>query len=389
MATMTTEGLSIDRLADIKSQLEDAFRTGFGSTINLSEDNPLGIIIGIISEREALLQELIQQNYDAFDPTKSEGVQLDNILDLVGLTRNAATFSVGVVTCSGTNGTIIPKGSVVRVSSTDARFETVLEVTIPAAGSIDVSVQALVSGAVAAPASMLNDIVTSISGWDSVTNALDITIGRDEESDADARTRRNASLAVVGGSTDQAIKAKLLELEEITTALVVSNRTLIDVDGQPGKSFQPVIFPQILDADVQEEIANIIYENAPAGIKSFGSDVTFTVTDSQGYPQNFSWSWATEIDIYVECDLTTNDKFPANGATQVQDIIVATGDDFGVGGDIIILQLISAIFNGVPGIVDIALRVDTITPAVNTANLAIGTTEVSQFDTSRTTVTIL
>lgn len=86
-------------------------------------------------------------------------------------------------------------------------------------------------GPLPAPANSVNEIITPISGWDAVKNPEDGIMGRNIETDAELRLRRENSLSVVGSSTVNAIKSKILqEVNGVSKVLVFENETMTQQD---------------------------------------------------------------------------------------------------------------------------------------------------------------
>jgi len=94
----------------------------------------------------------------------------------------------------------------------------------------DVAFTAVNYGAVIALNGTLTEIVTPISGWYECTNFLDGATGRDEETDAELRTRRAQSLALIGASTVEAIKTQILQNVDSVTACTVYENDTSDAD---------------------------------------------------------------------------------------------------------------------------------------------------------------
>ena len=76
---ITADGFVIKRMADIKSEMEASLRSAFGNQINLLPTELLGQIVGIMSEREAIVWELAEQIYNSQYPDTASGIQLDNV----------------------------------------------------------------------------------------------------------------------------------------------------------------------------------------------------------------------------------------------------------------------------------------------------------------------
>jgi len=464
---ITDDGLVIKRQPVIQDEIEESLRAILGTSINLLPTETLGQIVGIISEREALVWELAQLVYDSQYPETASGVNLDYVVSLTGIERLGATFSRGVITCYGTLGTTIPAGSVISVAGNpDARFETdsadvigpgtdevqdidfsatsaagdwdlvfggettaslpfnasaaavqtalnnltslsavsvagdmtagftvtfsgadgqkpqallvvgsntledggatpvditITETTPGELPNVDVSVTAETAGEVQALAGTLTVIESVVAGWDSCTNELDVTVGKEIETDAELRVRRIQTLSQPGAATINAIRAKILSIDEVKAAVVFENITLVtDSQGLPPKSIAPVV----LDGD-DNDIAEAIFAVAPAGIELFGS-VTVQLADSQGILHDINFSRPTEIDIYLHIDIKTDPaEFPAGGEDAIVQAVLDFVQDpltgFSIADDVITTLLYCPI-NDVAGIIDIDLRIGTSNP---------------------------
>lgn len=253
------------------------------------------------------------------------------------------------------------------------------------------SYQAVNTGEITVPANTVNEIVTPIAGLNSVNNLGAGFAGRTIETDEELRIRRRESLTGIGAATDEAIRTALLqEVDEVTNAIVISNRTdFTDGDGRPPHSFESVV-----SGGDEQDIADKIWEKMPSGIETFGS-ITKTVVDSTGTNQTIKFSRPTNVYIWVEVDYTLNSEetFPATGETGIKENIVAYGtDEFNIGDDVIRQRLAIPIYE-VPGIKDITIRLaSTTTPtpppgSYAEVNITIASNELAVWDESRITVT--
>ncbi|NQY74326.1 MAG: hypothetical protein HRT90_06135, partial [Candidatus Margulisbacteria bacterium] len=84
---ITKQGFKLKRLSDIQSETKEAFRATFGKEINLDSESFLGQIKGILDERESIIWELAQLVYNSQYPLTSNGVSLDHISSITGVTR--------------------------------------------------------------------------------------------------------------------------------------------------------------------------------------------------------------------------------------------------------------------------------------------------------------
>ena len=82
-------------------------------------------------------------------------------------------------------------------------------------------------GPIAAPANSLTEILTPIAGWQSLTNPQAGITGRNQETDAELRLRREQSLHLLGAATVEAIRSRLLqEVPGVTSVTVFENVTM-------------------------------------------------------------------------------------------------------------------------------------------------------------------
>lgn len=141
---LSAQGFKAKQQQDIISEIQSSLQSALGQSINLLPESVFGQIVGIFSEREALLWQLGEAVYNSQYPEGAEGASVDNILALNGLRRLPATASKTSPTISGvpglvfygTPGTLIPGGSLISVFGDPAsQFETDTDVTI--AASVD------------------------------------------------------------------------------------------------------------------------------------------------------------------------------------------------------------------------------------------------------------
>jgi uncharacterized phage protein gp47/JayE len=375
------------RLAELREQLAELISSaeGFANGAATGSLSVLGKLIGVFSAELDLVWQALQQVYDSFSPDAAEGEQLNNLCAITGIVRNDATSTTGPVELTGTNGTVIPVGSIVRIPN-GAEFLTDAEVTITG-GVATVDVSATATGPVIALANSVTEIVTAIAGWSTVDNAAALTTGRDVESDAELRARRELSLQVVGAATDGAIEARVATIDEVIEVQVFSNRTMVtDANNTPPKAFQTVVWSGSPPAASDEEVIAQIFLVMPAGIEPYGS-ITGTVTDAKGKQQTVGYSPAVEQELHVTVVLVTDSEFPLDGLQQVEDAIVEAGADFGIGDDVHLLTFTCAAAEvaGVIGVTTTAKIGSTPGPG-DTSDITIAAIEIATLVAPNVTV---
>lgn len=296
MASFDGNGLEIDRLADVRDDIEAALREAFGDGINLGDESPFGVITAIMSERYSLLWEILESVYQASFPNTSFGIYLDELVAFNGIVREAATRSVVDLTfqrstATGTGDVLVPIGTQVTAPGGSITiWATTVEATILSASeTVTVQASADVFGPTGALAGTLTVMSNSPLNVESVTNAFDAELGDDEETDAELKLRRVTQLGRTGTSTESGIRSALQLLDDVRATAIVLNDTDLMVGDLPPHSFESFVAPETgidlgqtitLVYDVNLELGDSISLELDA-IAINGSPVTFNATDAQ------------------------------------------------------------------------------------------------------------
>jgi uncharacterized phage protein gp47/JayE len=384
---LTTDGFNPKTLAVVKAELEDAFKSVFGASIDLDPAGPLGQIIGIVAERLAEVWDAAQEVYVSFDPDEATGEALDALCALTGTLREAAAHSTVTVTCTGTAGTTIPEGTQFSVSTTGVKFETLAEATMDGTfTTVDIDCQSVDTGPLPALAGTLTVIETPVDGLTAVTNASDADLGSYEETDAELRLRREEEIRTNETGSLEAIREAVLGVDGVDECVVFENVSMVtDGDGIPAKAINVVVDPgTATDAD----IAEAIFGSVAAGIETYGTDKSATVADTQGTNHTIEWDEADQINCYVTATITYDaDHWPVDGSTQAQTLILAYESSSRVmGKDLVGRALGAEIFKGVEGVLDCVVLVGTTNPPAS-ASVTIGLREIAALDSARITIT--
>jgi uncharacterized phage protein gp47/JayE len=250
--------------------------------------------------------------------------------------------------------------------------------------------EAETAGAIPCPSGTLTVIAEPLTGWNSVTNPTDGEIGREVDTDAELRTRREDELAAVGSTTADAIRSDVLRnLEDnVTHCRVLANDTAEeDANGVPAYSFEVIARGLVTDATESTRLAEQIAASKSAGDRAYGTS-SEVVTDSQGNDDLIGYTWVSDQNVYLEADLTIDeDLFPEDGDDQIKAALVAIEDTYEPGSDVIAERLKAACFS-VTGVVDVPeLRLGFSASPVGTTNLSIAIREIGAIDTGRILVT--
>lgn len=228
-------------------------------------------------------------------------------------------------------------------------------------------------------ANTINQIVTPVLGWDSVTNPLAASPGRLVETDEELRLRfRNTKLERSSNILDSLYSA-ILNIDGVQELAIYENDTSItNSNGVLPHSFLPVIL-----GGSSQIIADTIWQNKPMGIASQGNTVV-PITDSQGFLHNIGFERPTPVTIYVRMVLSLNPEapvqFPSDGADQIRAAIQSyASQNFGVGKDVIYSRIFTPI-NTIPGHQIDSLFIGTTPSPVGTSNITIGFADISSFE---------
>lgn len=246
-----------------------------------------------------------------------------------------------------------------------------------------VNVTATEFGPIQALFDSLTVINTPVFGLDRVRNISDAVVGRDIETDLELRQRRSETLQVAGAATPDAIRARLLNITGVTDCIIFENTTMATVDGRPPKAFEAIVA-----GGDQQEIINEIWKTKPAGIATHGS-ILGTALDTMGAAHDVKFSRPTNVNVYVQLDLTVDTNFPATGTTIVQSAIIDFINNRGIGNDIIVYPQLIASFVGVPGILDVVVRIGTAMNPTLDNNIIVNANEIAVTDVTKVEVQVL
>ncbi len=393
MPGLTATGFEILTLDEIREEIATDLRAAFGATLDTSAESVLGQLAGIFAEREASVWLMGRDVWQAFTPGGSGGTSLTQLALLTGTLRRSATYSTVTASVNLNAGTTLPSGSrAAVVDDPDAQFETLADVTngggSPA--NFPAEMRAVETGPVRANSATLTVIVTPVSGWNSVTNALDAEMGLADETDAELRARREEELRVQGSANLDAIEQDVQQVTGVIDATGFENDTDVTVGALPPHSFRIVVWDGPSQAADDDEIAQAIWDSKPVGIPAIGA-ITGTAVAADGTSRDIDFDRADEIEIYLEFDIEIDPPtWPADGEDQVAAALVAYADaQWTIGEDVILSALYGTVFS-ISGVVRIgAVRAGTAPSPVGTADLAIDDDEIARADTSRIVVTLL
>ena len=275
-------GVVLPQDAAILAGVQADYDAAFGGGLNPALETPQGQLASsqsaIISDKNAEIAYYVNQ----VDPQYATGRFQDAIGRIYFLTRKGATATAVTATLGGIPGTVVPAGTFAQDTSGNT-YVLNGNATIGAASTVDAEFQNLATGPIACPAGTLTSVYQAVTGWDTITNAADGTLGSNVENRPDFEYRRKNSVALNGHGTPQAIYAAVFALPNVLDVYVIDNPTGATVN--TGATNFPVLAHSVYVAVVggaDADVARAIWDKKDLGC-NYNGNTSVTVIDDSGY----------------------------------------------------------------------------------------------------------
>lgn len=281
---IVSTGVIVPDTSTIRAEVESEWRSALGQDLVTTSETPQGAMITIdVESRDGMVRnnaELANQ----INPDIAGGVFLDAIWALTRGRRRPATRSVlSGVEFRGIAGTIIPAGSVAVVETTGARFLTSIDLVIGSSGLVTGQAVSEDTGPVAAPAGSLNQVASSVLGWEQVYNPTSAALGSERESDIASRKRRRNTLALQSISLPEAVISRVYDVVGVRSVSFRENVTEspITIDGIDlvEKSIWVCV-----DGGEETEIATALLNSKTGGANWNGEVLISLIEPASGQP---------------------------------------------------------------------------------------------------------
>ena len=111
---VTNSGFVIKDLQTLISEAAESSTTLFGTSIDTSDSSPLGKINQTVSTELSIYWEKLNTTYLAAFLDSASGINLDKIVEPLGITRKPAVRSIGYAVFTGTESTTVPGSTTVK-----------------------------------------------------------------------------------------------------------------------------------------------------------------------------------------------------------------------------------------------------------------------------------
>lgn len=356
---LTDSGFIRPTFEDLLETKIERAKEMFGEDINTSEKSALGKYIRLDAYDLAELYETAEGVYYSRFPHTATGVSLERLGPFAGITRNAPTASSYEVRFTGTKGTVIDEGFL--VSSGDVKFHTNDNYVIGEDGTVTAAVESDGIGTEYNVAySTINTIVNPIMGIDAVMGIRQLNSATASESDQEFRDRFDIAIGGIGSQTDSSIKGAIMRISGVNNVTVIENDEMQEENGIPPKSFKCIVsLVSGEDSAVRLSVGEAIFSKKPPGIKTVGA-ISVEVKDEDGIGHTVHFDIATQIDLYLVCDVVKNAEFEEYGVENIKSSLSSAVDSLDNGETVYWSNLFGYIYStvGVENVKNLKLSTD-------------------------------
>lgn len=303
-------GLTVKTAAEITADLVTGLQGIYGDAINTDQNSPDGQMIGILTQMAVDIRELAMSINNDFDPDQAIGVILDQRVAINNIQREGGTYTIQpidvvvdrTVTLAGLDGDFSnPNGTGFTVQDGSGNQFILSTTATLIAGSHSLNFRAQQIGLVNVPVDTITNPVTIVLGVVSVNNSsAAITIGQNEETDAQLRTRRARSTALASSGYLNGLLGTVLNLSDVTEAALYENVTsTTDANGIPGHGIWLIVA-----GGSSADIANAIYSKKSYGANMKGN-ISYDIITASGVVFTALWDTPDAADLYIKFTIQT------------------------------------------------------------------------------------
>lgn len=305
-------GFDVTEITDLREQIatewQNAFKEKDRPLLNTAPETPQGQIIdsqvATVNQKDSEVLYLAQQ----FDPRTAEGRFQDALAEIYFIKRKSAINSYALCTLNGRAGTQISAGALIQSTIDGTQWSLDQDVTIPAEETITAKFTCLTEGAISASAGTLTKIITTVTGWDTVTNAT-ATVGSLKESQSAFEQRRRESVSLNARSTVNAVYANVAQCDGVIAVYAVDNKKNISETIDSYTLTPHSIFVCVIGGEDQD-IAKAIYDNLSAGCDYNGNTSVDITNEYSGAVETVKFYRPAQFDIYVKVQIQNNASLP-------------------------------------------------------------------------------
>ena len=298
-------GFDVTEIDDLREQIasewQEAFKEKDRPLLNTDPETPQGQIIdsqvATVNQKDSEVLYLAQQ----FDPRTAEGRFQDALAEIYFIKRKPAINSYAMCTINGRAGTQIDAGALIESEIDGTQWSLDQNIIIPVSETITAKFTCLTDGAISASSGTLTKIVTTVTGWDTVTNATAI-VGSLEESQSAFEQRRKDSVSLNARSTVNAVYANVAQCDGVIAVYAVDNKKNISETIDNYTLTPHSIFVSVIGGE-NEDIAKAIYNNLSAGCDYNGNTSVDITNEYSGAVETVKFYRPDVFNIFVKVQI--------------------------------------------------------------------------------------
>lgn len=298
-------GFDVTEIDDLREQIasewQEAFKEKDRPLLNTDPETPQGQIIdsqvATVNQKDSEVLYLAQQ----FDPRTAEGRFQNALAEIYFIKRKPAINSYAMCTINGRAGTQIDAGALIESEIDGTQWSLDQNVIIPAEETITAKFTCLTDGAISASSGTLTKIVTTVTGWDTVTNATAI-VGSLEESQSAFEQRRKDSVSLNARSTVNAVYANVAQCDGVIAVYAVDNKKNISETIDNYTLTPHSIFVSVIGGE-NEDIAKAIYNNLSAGCDYNGNTSVDITNEYSGAVETVKFYRPDVFNVFVKVQI--------------------------------------------------------------------------------------
>ena len=269
-----SQGISAEETSVIRANIAQEWKNAFATDPNLppldtEPETPAGQLIdgetALASEKDNEILFVANQ----FNPKNAVGAWQDALAAIYFIRRKIALPTYVTCQALGAYGTVIPYGAIVQDTNGYTYMNTQVA-TINASGQATLYMRCTELGAVEAESGTLTRIITTVPGWDSVTNAAAGVTGREVESQAAFESRRVQSVAKNAHGSVASLFGAIADINDVTALLILENTTNVDKTEKGVTLAGHSVYISVYGGD-NNDIAKAIYNKLDAGCGTNGN----------------------------------------------------------------------------------------------------------------------
>lgn len=304
MSGVTGAGFERKTRAEITAEVDAELKAQFGPDVDLTPGSPIGLLKDVFIDQIDERWQAQEDIYYSLYPDTSEGVNLERVVALGGLSRKPASKSIVELEIFGTAGTSVPLGFQAQTATGEA-FETASTVTIVAVeGFQEISSVPLTFSGSTVPAISANTYDLDITIDGGVLNQLTFVIAVTDTWDTIVAAIQSA-LQTATGSTEAVIIVG--GRIRVTSATTGPSSTVLIAAGTAGSGGGDIL------AAIDAQVANMT------------TTIEAAVDGSDGRVDVIARAVIAGINGNVGADTINVIGTPVAGVTSVNNRIEATG----------------------------------------------------------------